>query len=40
MLKSILSLPKGFLLTLLALLKMKGASKKFIHSKHGVKSAI
>lgn len=36
MVKSMLSLPGGFLLTILALLKIKGANKSFIHTQHGV----
>lgn len=35
-LKALLSVPKGFLLTMLALVKIKGANKNFIHTKHGV----
>lgn len=35
MMKALLSLPRGFLLTLLALIKIKGANKKFIHTVHG-----
>jgi cellulose synthase/poly-beta-1,6-N-acetylglucosamine synthase-like glycosyltransferase len=34
--KSLLSIPKGFLLTLLALFKIKGANQKFIHTTHGI----
>ena len=37
MLKSILTLLQGFALMLFALLKIKGANKKFIHTKHGIK---
>lgn len=37
LLKSLLSLPKGFLLILLALFKVKGANKKFIHTSHGIR---
>jgi len=33
-LKALLSLPKGMLMMLLSLLKIKGANKKFIHTKH------
>lgn len=33
-LHALLSLPKGMLLMLLSLLKIKGANKKFIHTKH------
>ncbi len=36
--KSLLSIPKGFLLTLLALFKIKGANQKFIHTTHGIKN--
>jgi cellulose synthase/poly-beta-1,6-N-acetylglucosamine synthase-like glycosyltransferase len=36
LIKSLLALPKGFLLTLLALLKIRGANKKFIHTQHGI----
>lgn len=36
--KALLSVPKGFLLTMLALLKIKGANKNFIHTKHGIKT--
>lgn len=34
-LRAILELPKGFLLMFLTLLNLKGANKKFIHTKHG-----
>ena len=34
-LKALLSLPKGFLLMFLTILNLKGANKKFIHTKHG-----
>ncbi|OOV25812.1 hypothetical protein BXU11_14170 [Flavobacterium sp. LM5] len=34
-LKALLSLPKGMLMMLLSLLKIKGANKTFIHTKHG-----
>lgn len=33
--KALLSLPKGFLLTFAALLKIRGANKSFIHTTHG-----
>lgn len=33
-LKALVSLPKGMLLMLLSLLKIRGANKKFIHTKH------
>jgi len=33
---ALLSLPKGFLLMLLSLFKLKGANKRFIHTAHGV----
>lgn len=33
-LKAVLSLPKGMLMMLLSLLKIKGANQKFIHTKH------
>ena len=36
LLPSILSIPKGFILTLTALLKTSGANKKFIHTPHGL----
>lgn len=36
--KALLSIPKGFFLTLLALLKIKGANKNFIHTTHGIKN--
>lgn len=36
--KPLLSLPKGFALTMLALFKIKGANKKFIHTQHGIPS--
>lgn len=36
MAKALLSLPGGFFFTLLALLKIKGANKSFIHTQHGV----
>jgi cellulose synthase/poly-beta-1,6-N-acetylglucosamine synthase-like glycosyltransferase len=34
-LKALLSLPKGMFMMLLSLLKIKGANKTFIHTKHG-----
>jgi cellulose synthase/poly-beta-1,6-N-acetylglucosamine synthase-like glycosyltransferase len=34
-LRALLSLPKGMFMMLLSLLKIKGANKKFIHTKHG-----
>ncbi|MBM3435592.1 MAG: glycosyltransferase family 2 protein [Bacteroidetes bacterium] len=34
-LRALLSLPKGFGLMLLSLLNLKGANKKFIHTRHG-----
>lgn len=34
-LKAVSSLPKGMFMMLLSLLKIKGANKKFIHTKHG-----
>ena len=34
-LQALLSLPKGMFMMLLSLLKIKGANKKFIHTKHG-----
>lgn len=34
-LKAVSSLPKGFILMLISLLTIKGANKKFIHTKHG-----
>jgi cellulose synthase/poly-beta-1,6-N-acetylglucosamine synthase-like glycosyltransferase len=37
-LKALAGLPKGMLLMLLSLLKIKGANKKFIHTKHTVGS--
>ncbi len=33
---ALMSLPKGFLVMLLSLFKLKGANKKFIHTTHGV----
>lgn len=33
---ALLSLPKGFLLMLLSLFKLRGANKRFIHTAHGV----
>lgn len=36
-LKALWSLPKGFILTLRALIKVKGANKSFIHTEHGIK---
>jgi len=33
-LKALISLPKGMLMMLLSLLKIKGANKTFIHTKH------
>lgn len=33
---ALLHIPKGFLLTMLALFKLKGADNKFIHTKHGI----
>ncbi len=39
-LKALLYIPKGFLLMLTALLKIKGAGKQFIHTPHGVKSDV
>jgi cellulose synthase/poly-beta-1,6-N-acetylglucosamine synthase-like glycosyltransferase len=36
-LKALWSLPKGFILTLRALIKIKGANKSFIHTEHGIK---
>ncbi|MCF8381284.1 MAG: glycosyltransferase [Bacteroidales bacterium] len=36
MLKSAISLPNGFLLTLIALLKLKGANNQFIHTQHNI----
>ena len=33
---AILSLPKGFFLMIISLLKFKGANKKFIHTEHGL----
>ncbi len=33
---ALLSLPKGFILMILSLLKIKGASKKFIHTTHSI----
>jgi cellulose synthase/poly-beta-1,6-N-acetylglucosamine synthase-like glycosyltransferase len=37
-LKALVSLPKGMLLMLGSLLKIKGANKQFIHTKHSVKT--
>lgn len=34
--KALISLPKGFLLMLFSLFKLRGANKKFIHTEHGV----
>jgi len=34
-LKAVLSLPKGMILMMMSLLKIKGANKKFIHTQHG-----
>ena len=34
--KALLTLPKGFVLMIISLLKFKGANKKFIHTEHGV----
>ena len=34
-LKALMSLPKGMFMMLLSLLKIKGANKTFIHTKHG-----
>lgn len=34
---ALLTVPKGFWLTIKALMKIKGANKSFIHTKHGVK---
>ena len=34
--KALLSIPKGFLLTMFALVKIRGANKNFIHTKHGI----
>jgi len=34
--KPLLTLPKGFALIMLALFKIKGANKKFIHTQHGI----
>lgn len=36
LLQALISLPGGFLLTILALLKLKGANKSFIHTTHGI----
>jgi cellulose synthase/poly-beta-1,6-N-acetylglucosamine synthase-like glycosyltransferase len=36
LLKSLWSLPKGFILFMFALIKVKGANKKFIHTAHGI----
>jgi cellulose synthase/poly-beta-1,6-N-acetylglucosamine synthase-like glycosyltransferase len=36
--KALVSLPKGMLMMLLSLLKIKGANKKFIHTKHTASS--
>lgn len=36
MFKSLLFIPKGFLLTLSALFKVRGANKKFIHTQHTI----
>jgi cellulose synthase/poly-beta-1,6-N-acetylglucosamine synthase-like glycosyltransferase len=38
LLKSLLTIPYGFILMMKALLKLKGADKKFIHTKHGINS--
>ncbi|MBI9067950.1 MAG: glycosyltransferase [Salinivirgaceae bacterium] len=35
-LKALLSIPKGFLLIMFALFKIKGANKSFIHTNHGI----
>jgi cellulose synthase/poly-beta-1,6-N-acetylglucosamine synthase-like glycosyltransferase len=35
-LNALWSLPSGFFLTLIALFRVKGANKKFIHTKHGI----
>ena len=35
MMKSIFSIPKGFVPTIWALIKIKGANKSFIHTEHG-----
>jgi hypothetical protein len=35
---ALISLPKGMLMMLLSLLKIKGANKKFIHTKHTASS--
>jgi len=37
MLKSLVNIPHGFFLTFLALLKIRGANKRFIHTTHGIK---
>jgi cellulose synthase/poly-beta-1,6-N-acetylglucosamine synthase-like glycosyltransferase len=37
-LRALISLPKGMLMMLLSLLKIKGANKKFIHTKHTASS--
>jgi hypothetical protein len=37
-LRALVSLPKGMILMLLSLLKIKGANKKFIHTKHTASS--
>jgi cellulose synthase/poly-beta-1,6-N-acetylglucosamine synthase-like glycosyltransferase len=37
-LKALFFVPKGFLLTMLALVKIKGANINFIHTRHGVKN--
>jgi hypothetical protein len=36
--RAMVSLPKGMLMMLLSLLKIKGANKKFIHTKHTASS--
>lgn len=36
LLRSVFALPGGFLLTLVALFRVKGANKKFIHTTHGI----
>lgn len=36
LLNALFSLPGGFLLTILAILKLKGANKTFIHTTHGI----
>jgi cellulose synthase/poly-beta-1,6-N-acetylglucosamine synthase-like glycosyltransferase len=35
-LKALLTLPRGFILMTMSLLKIKGANKKFIHTQHGI----